>query len=163
MSADTSQPSLFPESQEAAIARLDSEIRDLLFGHSGGPLGLKLDQGEIAVLRAIRQSRGLANAVNLREIQRLSGLDVRSIKGIVRVLRMNFRLPIGSCKHATDGGYYLMITDADRAAWAKDVLDQVRAELGVLRAAAGHRAGLELLGQLHMEAVDAAHAEESHA
>lgn len=159
----STQPSLFPQTEMEMVQRLDSEICNLLFGRRGGPLELTLDQGEIAVLRAIRFCRGLNKAINLREIQRLSGLDVRSIKGIVRVLRINFRLPIGSCKHSTEGGYYLMITDADRAAWAKDVLDQVRAELAVLRAAAGHKAGLELLGQLHMEAVEAAHAEEEHA
>jgi meiotically up-regulated gene 157 (Mug157) protein len=64
---------------------------------------------------------------------------------------MNYRLPIGSSKHGTDGGYFLMITGEDRAIWVKDVLDQVRAELAVLHAAAGQQATLELLGQLQIE------------
>jgi hypothetical protein len=93
----------------------------------------------------------MKNAVNISEIQERAKLSARTIKGAVRSLRINFHLPIASWKHSTDGGYYLIVDDADRAAWVKDVTDQVRAEVAVLRAAAGPKAGLELLGQLQIE------------
>jgi len=145
------QPMLFPESPEAQIARLDSEILNLLLGHSGGPLGLPMADDEKKVLRTIRYARGLANAITIAEIREKTDYDVRVVKKCVRALRMNYRLPIGSSKHGTDGGYFLMITGEDRAIWVKDVLDQVRAELAVLHAAAGQQATLELLGQLQIE------------
>lgn len=147
----STQPSLFPESAEAAIARLDSTILDLILGHNGGPLGLTLEEREKAVLRTIRYMRGQANTITIAEISKLTKLNPREIKLAVRTLRINFHLPIGSSKNGSDGGYFLMLTEADRAVWAKDVLDQVRAELAVLRAGAGQQATLELLGQLHME------------
>ncbi len=159
----TAQASLFPESQAEFVERLDSQILALLMGHPGGPLALSLDEGEKAVLRAIRYHRGLDAAINIREIQQQSKLDVRSIKGIIRTLRISFRLPIGSSKHGTEGGYYLILTEADRAAWVKEVFDQVRAEVAVVRAAAGHQAGLELLGQLHMQMQQENEAEATHA
>jgi hypothetical protein len=149
----STQLSLLPETSEEKSARLDAAILHLLMGYVGGPLGLTLEDDEKQVLRTIRFMRGLSNAMNIREIQQRTGLDVRQIKKAVRTLRINFRLPIGSSKSGTGGGYYLILTDADSAAWAKDVLDQVRAELAVLHAVAGYHAGLELLGQLHLEAM----------
>ena len=148
----STQPSLFAESPEAAIAKLDNEILLMLIGQSGGPLGLVLSEDEKNVLRAIRYRRGLANTIAIAELQQITKLSARQIKEVVRNLRINFRVPVGSSKRANAGGYYLIITPEDRAAWVKDVLDQVRAELAVLRAAAGPQATLELLGQLHMEA-----------
>ena len=147
----STQPSLFPESREEAIARLDSIIQDLVLGYSGGPLNLTLQDHEKAVLRAIRYMRGLDNAISISEVQKITHLDPRSIKEAVRTLRMSFHLPIGSSKHSTKGGYFLMVSDADRAVWRGDVTDQIRAEVEVLRAADGHSGALEVLGQLQME------------
>ncbi len=104
------------------------------------------------MLRAIRYMRGLANTIPISELQQTTKLSARQIKEVVRNLRISFRLPIGSSKRSGAGGYYLIVSAADRAAWVNDVLNQVRAELAVLRAAAGPQATLELLGQLHMEA-----------
>jgi hypothetical protein len=151
MTESSIMPSLFPESQEMRLQRLDAEILHLLMGHAGGTLRFPLDDSEKAVLQCLRYRRGLANAMTIREIQLRTKMEPRSIKQAVRTLRLNFCLPIASWKHADRGGYYLIVDEADRAAWVKDVLDQVRAEVAVLRAAAGRQAGLELLGQLHME------------
>lgn len=145
------QASLFPETQEMAIARLDSQILDLMLGHNGGPLGLTLEEDEKSVLRAIRYMRGVRNAITIAELQKITNLSPREIKKSVRTLRMSFQLPIGSSKHSEHGGYFLIISAEDRSVWVGDVLDQVRAELAVLRAAAGPQATLELLGQLRAE------------
>lgn len=150
------QASLFGETRDALIQRLDREIESLLFGRPGGPLQLKLSQDEAHVLQMIRFHRGSQNAVSLRVIQDRTKLDVRTIKGIVRTLRMSYRLPIGSSKHSGTGGYYLMLTDEDRAVWRKDVIDQVRAQLDVLHAADGQQAALEALGQLRAEILSGA-------
>lgn len=145
------QPSLFPESANERTVRLDAEIANLLYGAGGGPLGLCLADDERAVLGMIRYRRGAASAIKLRDIQSHTRLDVRAIKGAVRTLRLNFGLPIGSSKLADAGGYFLMITAEDRAIWRKDVTDQVRAQMDVLRAADGRQAALEALGQLREE------------
>ena len=162
MSSDNQQHALFPEPLEVRIAKLDATILALIMGHSGGPLGLQLSEDERKVLRLVRFARGAANAVPLREVQSRTELDPRSIKQAVRNLRVNFRLPVGSAKSSSGGGYFLMITAEDRALWTKDVLDQVRAEVAVLRAALGRQSTLELLGQLRME-LEATEGAEAHA
>jgi hypothetical protein len=161
------QAFLFPESHETQIdmeiRRLDADILCLLVGRAGGPLGLTLGQDEKAVLEMIRYRRGAKNAIPLRDIQQRTKLDVRTIKQAVRTLRMDFHLPIGSSKSSESGGYYLMITADDRAIWRKDVLDQVRAQIDVLRAANGRQAALEALGQLCEELLSQADKEASNA
>ena len=145
------QPSLFADSRELRVQRIDQEILNLLTGIPGGPLSLRLTDDERQVLAMIRYRRGASNAIKLAEIQQRTRLNVRTIKDAVRTLRMNFHLPIGSSKHAENGGYFLMITPEDRAIWRKDVLDQARAQLAVLRACDGRQAALEALGQLRAE------------
>ena len=145
------EQSLFPETEESVIKQLDARILSLLTGHSGGPLGLTLENAERVVLSMLRYRRGRERSVAICEIERLTDLKPREIKQAVRTLRLSFRLPIGSSKHSAEGGYYLMITDEDRAAWRHDIIAQIRAEVEVLRAADSDRAALEALGQLQME------------
>lgn len=145
------QLSLLPESEEMRIQRIDGMILHLICGGKGGALNLPLEDHEKAVLECLRYRRGLKNAMTIREIQLRTQMEPRTVKQAVRTLRLNFHLPIASWKHADKGGYYIICDDADRAAWVKDVMDQVRAEIAVLRAAAGNQAGLELLGQLQMQ------------
>ena len=145
------QASLFPESPELRISRIDGLMVHLLCGRPGGPLNLTLEADDKAVLECLRFRRGIPNAMPIRDIQQRTKLDPRLIKQAVRNLRVNFHLPIGSWKHSERGGYFVIVDDEDLAAWVKDVLDQVRAEIGVLKAAAGHKVSLELLGQLQME------------
>lgn len=146
----TGQGQLFAPAREALIHEIDAEIARLLFG-GNGPLGFAPTADEKAVLGMIRYRRGWQNAVKVREVQERTKLDVRSIKEAVRTLRLSFHLPIGSSKHAANGGYYVMITAEDRAIWRRDVIDQARAQFEVLRAADGHQATLEALGQLRAE------------
>ena len=149
--------SLFPDLRETIEERaraIDAEILLLLTGKAGGPLGLELSADERRVLSAVRCRRGSRNALPIREIQRSMGdgaLTDRAIKKTVRTLRVNFHLPIGSSKLAGEAGYFIMLTDEDHAILRGQVLDQVRAELEVLKAVDGPRAALELLGQLQLE------------
>lgn len=155
------QTSLFPESIEMRVQRVDANILHLLCGGVGGALHATLEDSEKAVLDCLRYRRGIRNAMTIREIMLRTKLDARAIKQAVRALRLMFHLPIGSWKHSDRGGYFIICDQEDQAAWVKDVLDQVRAEISVLRAAAGPQAGLELLGQLQLEAQqesEAAHA-----
>jgi hypothetical protein len=145
-----STASLFPETPDQTAERLDAEILQLICG-GGGRFGLPLTDVERQVLAAIRFHRGLDRAVSLRAIAEQHRLDARQIKQSVRTLRLNYRLPIGSSKNAGGGGYYLMLTDDDRRVWRNDVIDQVRAQLDVLRAADSRHAALEALGQLRVE------------
>ena len=146
------QTSLFPESIETRQQRIGAEMDNLLCRRPGGPLNLQLEDDERNVLECLRYRYRIRNAMPIREIQLRTKLDARVIKQAVRTLRINFQLPIGSWKDASRGGYFIIVDDEDRAAWVKDVLDQVRAEISVLKAAAGRQAGLELLGQLQLEA-----------
>lgn len=145
------QASLFPESQELVTSRIDAQISWLLFGHAGGALNIPLEHREREVLRLLRYRRGLANAMPLREIEEKAGLSPREIKETVRALRLNFHLPIGSSKSGTAGGYYLIVSAEDMAAWVKDFTDQIRAQAEVLRAVAGAPATQALFGQLALE------------
>jgi DNA-binding MarR family transcriptional regulator len=145
------QATLFPEPQEAVAARVDAQICCLLLGHPGGALNVPLEHNEREVLRMLRYMRGASNAVPIRAIENRTGLDPRAIKQAVRNLRLNFHLPIGSSKNSARAGYYVMVSPEDRAAWRKDVTDQIRAEVEVLRAADGDHAALEVLGQLALE------------
>jgi hypothetical protein len=139
---------LFPD----RVIEIDQYIASLLVGESGGPLGLRLQPEEKAVLQAIRYHRGAGNALPIRELTQRLKMSDRQIKLIVRTLRINFRLPIGSSKHGTEGGYFIIVTPEDQAVFLKGPLDQIRAELEVVRAVAGHQSALELLGQLQLEA-----------
>jgi hypothetical protein len=150
--------SLFPDlapSAEEMVKAIDLKIEKLLYNAAQGNSGSILTKEERYVLRRIRYRRGSANAITIDEIQDqidvcIKQLTARQVKQIVRTLRLDYHLPIGSSKSAT-GGYFLMISHADRAIYHAQVLDQVRAELEVFRAVDGHDAALELLGQLRLE------------
>jgi hypothetical protein len=148
--------SLFPDlavSIEQRVQSIDAEILWLLCGKPG-KLGMTLSLEEKAVLTAIRYCRGAANSVTIREMRtwkKCEALADRQIKQIVRSLRLQFALPIGSSKKGSDGGYFLIVTDADRTIFRNGVLDQVRAELEILRSVDGDQAALELLGQLSLQ------------
>jgi hypothetical protein len=152
-------PTLHNESRKAMNGHLfpdraieiDQYIASLLVGESGGPFGLRLQPEEKAVLQAVRYHRGAANAVPIRELTQRLKMNERQVKLIVRTLRISFRLPIGSSKHGIEGGYFIIITPEDQAVFLKGPLDQIRAELEVVRAVAGHQSALELLGQLQLE------------
>jgi hypothetical protein len=146
-------PDLAPSAEERTQA-IDREIESLLYGKPGGPLGLTLTEDEKRVLSAIRYCRGAARAITIREIlqrEDCEKLSDRLIKKAVRTLRLTFRLPIGSSKQGADGGYFIMLSAEDYTILRNQVLDQVRAELAVLRAVDGPQAALELLGQLQLE------------
>jgi hypothetical protein len=151
------QQSLFPEPEptvEERIRCIDMDILALLCGKSGGPLGLVLSDNEKRVLTAVRYCRGAARAITIQDMRSYKGcgtLSDREIKKAVRTLRINFRLPIGSSKQGSGGGYFIMLTKEDHTILRNQVLDQVRAELAVLKAVDGPRAALELLGQLQLE------------
>ena len=140
----------FPESQQMRVQRIDAELQHLLMS-GANEAGLYLDEEEKAVLRCIRFRRGLANAVPIREVQQRTSLGPRAIKEIVRTLRLNFRLPIGSSKRGAEGGYYVMVCKEDLDAWVGEVVLQIRAEAELVRSAAGPHAMRELLGQLTLE------------
>jgi hypothetical protein len=157
--------SLFPEPKqtvEERIQRIDGEILQLLCGKPGGHLGLTLTDNQKRVLGLVRYRRGSARAMTIREMQMTiksqekqqfsSRLTDREIKQAVRALRMEFHVPVGSSKHGSDGGYFIMVSDEDHGILRGQILDQVRAELAVLRAVDGPQATLELLGQLQLEA-----------
>jgi hypothetical protein len=153
-----SELSLFPDldpSVEQRVRLLDQEISLLLCGLPGGPLRMTLSEDEKQVLSAIRYHRGSARAITIQKIREMypkcADLTDRTIKEAVRTLRVQFHLPVGSSKHGRDGGYFLMFTPEDYSILHRQVLDQVRAELEVLKAVDGPRAALELLGQLQLE------------
>lgn len=147
----TTEQSLFPESEQTVAERIDSTVLMLLTGHAGGPLGMSLGDKEKVVLTLLRYKRGLKNAVSIREIQEKTRLSPRTVKEVVRGLRVNFALPIGSSKSGKVGGYYIVITPEDARSWGKDLFGQVRAEVAAFRAAIGPEITAELVGQLSLE------------
>lgn len=142
--------SLFGLELHAALD-VDQQIVNLMHGERGGPRGEHLDSAEIAVLRAIRYHRGAANPIGIRELQARLGISEREIKQIVRTLRVDFRLPIGSSKSATAGGYFVIASIEDQEIAAQGPLAQIRAEAEVLRAITSPERTRELLGQIQLE------------
>lgn len=156
----TTQPQLFElrpaeEIERERTAEIDRRIQDLLTGKAV-VLGFTLSEQEKAVLGAIRYKRGAAHAIPVRELSRRFGLDDRRLRQIVRSLRLNYRLPIGSSRDATGGGYYIIVSADDLLTYLKGPLEQVRAELQVVEAVAGKQAARELLGQLRLDESGAA-------
>jgi len=149
MTQETLFTDLAANDREARSEYVDSQIGALLYGGSQG--GLHLAQDEKHVLAAIRFHRGSNNAVSIREITKSTGLDPREVKNIVRTLRCNFQLPIGSSKHAVKGGYFIILTKEDQAIFDSDFLGQIRAQVDAHRAVSGPHRTRELLGQLQME------------
>ncbi len=135
--------------REARRQYVDRQIEDLAYGKPS--FGLSCAEQERTVLRAIRFHRGAENAVSIREITNLTKIEAREVKNIVRTLRCNFHLPIGSSKHATKGGYFIILTQEDQAIFDSDFLGQIRAQVDAHRAVSGPHRTRELLGQLQME------------
>lgn len=147
---------LFPELQptpDERIRSIDNDILALLTGKPGGPLNLTLSDDEKRVLALLRYRRGAARGITIRDMQAQmpagDRIGDRGIKATVRALRMQFHLPIGSDKGGR--GYFIMISADDHAILRGQIIDQVRAELEVLRSIYGAHAALELLGQLQLE------------
>ena len=135
----------------SAADAVDQQIVDLLTGKNGGPMGLRPSAEEMAVLRAIRYHRGAKNAISIRDLQAKIDLSEREIKQIVRTLRVAFRLPIGSSKSATAGGYFIVVSIEDQEIAASGPLAQIRAEVEVLRLITSPERTKELLGQIQLE------------
>ncbi|HEX4039043.1 MAG TPA: hypothetical protein VHX37_13365 [Acidobacteriaceae bacterium] len=140
---------LFANLPEQRAVDLDCSIGHLLRGRVGGPFKTRLTEDEAAVLTGIRYHRGTANAITIAALRERTKLGEREIKAIVRALRINFRLPIGASKNSSTGGYFLVLTPEDLALAMKSPLDQIRAELAVVRALGGDTR--EILGQLTLE------------
>lgn len=138
--------------EAAAASEMDQRIAELLHGMPGGPSQLYLDSAECAVLRALRFHRGAANAISIRELTSRLKIAEREIKQIVRTLRVSFRLPIGSSKSATAGGYFVIVSIEDQEIAAQGPLAQIRAEAEVLRVITSPERTRELLGQIQLEA-----------
>lgn len=145
----SAQP-LFDSAESMALA-IDQQIADLLHGDPSYPSGHFLAPPETAVLRAIRYRRGAGNPIGIRELVSRLKITEREIKQIVRTLRVDFRLSIGSSKSATNGGYFLIVSIADQEIAARSPLDQIRAEVEVLKLLTSAERTRELLGQISLE------------
>ena len=141
---------LFQDDASAALA-VDQQIAEILHGMPGGPRGLYLDSAETAVLRAIRFHRGAANPIGIRELVTRLKISEREVKQIVRTLRVDFRLPIGSSKSATNGGYFIIASIADQETAIQGPLAQIRAEAEILKVLTSPARTRELLGQIQLE------------
>lgn len=140
--------SLFANLPEERAAALDCQIDRLLRGQPGGPFGLVLLDPERAVLKGLRYHRGSANPITLAELRERTGFTDRDIKSCVRTLRLSFRLPVGASKNSEHGGYFLILTPEDLRLYLASPLQQIRAELEVVRAVGDENAARELMGQL---------------
>lgn len=142
--------SLF-RAQSEVVEEIDQQISDLANGGRLGPLGQHLDSAEIAVLRAIRFHRGARNAITIAELRERIQLSEREIKQIVRTLRVDFRLPIGSSKNSVGGGYFVIVSIEDQEIATAGPLAQIRAEIEVLKVVTSPERTRELLGQIQLE------------
>ena len=68
-----------------------------------------------AVLAVIRQRRGRAQAISMREIAARTGVNERTVQAIVKFLVEERQIAIGTAV-ARPFGYYILATDAERRA-----------------------------------------------
>jgi hypothetical protein len=141
---------LFAAASAERALELDQRIVGLVYGSRVGIFGEHLSADERLVLKAIRYRRGSANTITIRELREKTELSDRAVKDAVRVLRLNFRIPIGASRDSERGGYFLIATAEDQALFLQGALRQIQAELEVIRAVGGQEQAAELLGQLRL-------------
>lgn len=141
-------PTLFANEPAERAQALDQKIVDLLYGKGTSIFGDPLSFGQRGVLKALRYHTSSDNTITIRELRAKAGGNERDVKDSIRALRLNFGLPIGANRSGENGGYYFILSQKDMQIFLSQYLQQIRAELEVVRAVGGESATRELLGQL---------------
>lgn len=142
---------LFANEIQMRREALDLRITQLLYGAGEGQFGLSLNSMERTVLKVLRYHTSVANAITIAQLSEKTKLNAREVKEIVRRLRLGFGLPIGASRSGSSGGYYFILTDEDRRLFKTQFMQQIKAELEVMRVVCTAEETRELLGQLTLE------------
>jgi hypothetical protein len=112
-----------------AVADNGARVHDALVGR--GPW--QLSQRQRQILEALRGRQGRLQAMPISDLVIKLDSDPRSIKGDVRELVMNFRLPIVASRDSDLGGYFFATTAEERISGSADDLKQAVAMLERVR------------------------------
>lgn len=103
-----------------AVAENARRIHEAIVGE--GPWELSARQRKI--LECLRGRQGKRQAMGIAEIAERTGAGPREIKGDVRELVMNWRLPIVASRDGEAGGYYFATTVEERIEGSNDYLKE---------------------------------------
>lgn len=142
---------LFANEIEMRREALDLRITQLLYGTGEGLFGHALNAPERVVLKALRYHTSSSNPITIRQLSSKTEMNERDVKDVVRRLRLSFGLPIGASRNGANGGYYFILTDEDRRLFKTMFMQQIKAELEVMRVVCTADETRELLGQLTLE------------
>lgn len=105
-----------------------------------------------ALLRVLQMHVGRDRAVSVGELAEQLKSTPREVKGLVRDLRMRpFRVPIGSSRSQSDGGYFLCATAEERVQTARQYSQQALSELKVRRDLLEPHELAEEMGQIQLQ------------
>lgn len=114
-----------------------------------GESAIELQPEERRALEKLQFRRGHRNPIARRDLERFLSKSEREVKDIVSRLVLTHELPIGSTR-SEPHGYFLIITEEDRAAACGPLEAQILAELKRLKVLRGVTTNDELLRQLQL-------------
>jgi hypothetical protein len=123
---------------------LDEQVANLLLGKT--PFCITEHQRRLLHILAKRYGRD--RAISIGELKQRLEISERAIKDMVRSLVTDFFLPVGASRNGSDGGYYLVMTAEEARSTAQPYIDEALKLLKRASVLVGHRAILELRGQL---------------
>jgi hypothetical protein len=129
-------------------ADVDADVVAVLRGERGP--GWPLSPEAAKVLRELRNARGAGQARPISELSPLVNLSERDIKEAVRILVVDFCLPVVGSR-VKPYGYYLAVTTQERLDAARTLKHEIRALAARVRALEGKQSLREFLGQMQLE------------
>ena len=120
---------------------------DLFADSEAEPSGI-----ERRVAGIVHRAQGRHSPVKLKAICAETGLDEREAKDVIRRLRRNHRMPIGS-RRGQDAGCFWIVDADDEAIAAAPIESQIVDMAITLRAMTSKRRRARLLGQVEMALV----------
>lgn len=98
----------------------------------------------------IWRHQGRANPIAIAELEKITGLSARALKGIVEQLRVAHHMPIGANRDEP-AGYFWIVDAADQVAAVGPYKAQIISMWRTLRVLDSKTSLRELLGQLRLE------------
>ncbi len=137
--------SLFETFADKALRRVDDVL-------AGRECKWSPDLQATTLLRDLRAHQGASRAVPLTTLAETLHLGVRTIKDLVRDLRLNFGVLICSSREGDAGGYWIAATDIEVEEAMRPLFNQAISELRVVHAMRrGSRTIDETLSQIRLE------------
>jgi biotin operon repressor len=138
------QLTLTPAFEATVIAR----VHDIFWGRD---VPWPVSQQEIELLRSLLFHVGKDRAISRADLARKLNKPDRLVRSMVRSLRMDFGVAIGTNRSAGNSGYYLVSTAEEARELTQKLQQQAISILRVCRSLGGRHATAEFFGQARIE------------